>query len=483
MWMSRSGGVWEVGSPIGGRGRLRVYLGTAAGVGKTYAMLAEARSLAGSGVDVVVGLVETHDRGDTERMLDALEQVPRRQVGYRGSTFGELDVGAVLNRRPAAVVVDELAHTCVPGSRHEKRWEDVEELLDAGIDVITSMNVQHLDSLNDSVESLTGVLERETVPDAVVAAADRVEFIEVSPQLLRERIADTDVLGSGATADVALSGFFTPDRLTALRALALGWLGQHDLLDPVANPVADDTTAVRVRPERIVVALTGEPEGEHVLRRAGLIAAAIRAVLIGVYVHEPSGLAEAEPAWLAGQRQLLSELGGHYVELAGMIDVATAVLDFARTEDARQLVLGATRRSPVQELLHGSVINKAIRTAGSIEVSVIPPLRRVAHVSGAKALRRRRPGGSRSPPRAARQHGLWPWLGRWSSRSGWSRCGRRWALPGRCCVRCSAWSGLPCSAGYVPRYWPPACLSWLRTTFTRRPCTASRSRVWWIWSP
>jgi two-component system sensor histidine kinase KdpD len=167
-----------------------------------------------------------------------------------------------------------------------------------------------------------------------------------------------------------------------LRALALGWLGQHDLLDPVANPVADDTTSVRVRPERIVVALTGEPEGEHVLRRAAQIAAT-SAVLIGVYVHEPSGLTEAEPAWRGGQRKLLTELGGHYVELAG-IDVATTLLDFARTEDARQLVLGSTRRSRLQELLHGSVINKAIRTAGSIEISVIPPRRRVAHVSAAK---------------------------------------------------------------------------------------------------
>jgi two-component system sensor histidine kinase KdpD len=383
MWMNRGGGLWEVGSSMGGRGRLHVYLGAAAGVGKTYAMLVEARGLAGSRVDVVVGLVETHDRGDTEQMLDALEQVPRRQVGYRGSTFGELDVGAVLNRRPTAVVVDELAHTCVPGSRHEKRWEDVEEFLDAGIDVITSLNVQHLDSLNDSVESLTGFAEPETVPDAVVAAADRVELIDVSPQLLRERITNTDVLGSGATADVALSGFFTTDRLAALRALALGWLGQHDLLDPVGNPVADDTTSVPVRPERIVVALTGAPEGEHVLRRATQIAAATSAVLIGVYVHEPSGLTEAEPAWLGRQRQLLSELGGRYVELAG-IDVATTLLDFARTEDARQLVLGATRRSRLQELLHGSVINKAIRTAGSIEVSVIPPRRRVAHVGPAK---------------------------------------------------------------------------------------------------
>jgi two-component system, OmpR family, sensor histidine kinase KdpD len=382
MWMSRGGGVWEVGSGMGGRGRLHVYLGAAAGVGKTYAMLAEARSLAGSGVDIVIGLVETHDRANTEQLLDALERVPLRQVGYRGSTFGELDVGAVLNRRPTAVVVDELAHTCVPGSRHENRWEDVEELLDAGIDVITSLNVQHLDSLTDSVESLIGVAERETVPDAVVAAADRVELIDVSPQRLRERIATTDLLGSGA-ADVALSGFFTADRLAALRALALGWRGQHDLLSPVASPALDDTTTVPVRPERIVVALTGEPEGEHVLRRATQIAAATAAVLIGVYVHEPSGLTDAEPAWLAGQRKLLSELGGHYVELAG-IDVATALLDFARTEDARQLVLGATRRSRLQELLHGSVINKAIRTAGSIEVYVIPPRRRGAHVSAAK---------------------------------------------------------------------------------------------------
>jgi len=381
--MSRGGGVWEVGSAMDGRGRLHVYLGAAAGVGKTYAMLAEARSLAGSGVDIVVGLVETHGRANTEQLLDALERVPLRQVGYRGSTFGELDVDAVLNRRPTAVVVDELAHTCVPGSRHENRWEDVEELLDAGIDVITSLNVQHLDSLNDSVESLTGVAERETVPDAVVAAADRVELIDVSPQRLRERIATTDVLGSGA-ADVALSGFFTVGRLAALRALALGWLGQHDLLSPVPSPVPDDTTSVRVRPERIVVALTGEPEGEHVLRRAALIAAAAAsAVLIGVYVHEPSGLTDAEPAWLGGQRQLLTELGGHYVELAG-IDVATTLLDFARTEDARQLVLGATRRSRPQELLHGSVINKAIRTAGPIEVYVIPPRRRALHVSAAK---------------------------------------------------------------------------------------------------
>jgi len=288
----------------------------------------------------------------------------------------------VLNRRPTAAVVDELALTCVPGSRHENRWEDVEELLDAGIDVITSLNVQHLDSLNDSVESLTGVAERETVPDAVVATADRVELIDVSPQRLRERIGTTDLLGSGA-ADVALSGFFTADRLAALRALALGWLGQHDLLSPVASPVPDDTTTVPVRPERIVVALTGEPEGEHVLRRATQIAAATAAVLIGVYVHEPSGLTDAEPAWLAGQRKLLTELGGHYVELGG-IDVATAVLDFARTEDARQLVLGATRRSRLQELLHGSVINKAIRTAGSIEVYAIPPRRRALHVSAAK---------------------------------------------------------------------------------------------------
>jgi two-component system sensor histidine kinase KdpD len=369
--IAMSGGMSAGSTSSASRGRLRVYLGVAPGVGKTYAMLAEAKRLAERGVDVVVGLVETHERADTETMLAALEQIPLAQTSHRGSIFDELDVDKVLARRPAVVLVDELAHTCVPGSRHEKRWEDVQELLTAGIDVITALNVQHIDSLNDAVEAVTGFAQHETVPDAVVAGADEIEFLDITPQQLRARIATTDVLRPGATPR-ALTGFYAAERLAALRELAMGWLQQRGHLG--AAPVALSRPSAAVASQRVVVALTGDPDGEHVLRRAAQIATPVGAELIGVHVREPTGLVGAEPAWLTGQRRLLGELGGHYTELAG-IDVAAAVLDFARNENAHQLVLGATRRSRRQELLHGSVINTAIRTAGPVEVHVIPARR------------------------------------------------------------------------------------------------------------
>lgn len=367
-----SGGTSAGSTSSARRGRLRVYLAVAPGAGKTYAMLAEAKRLAERGVDVVVGLVETHHRADTEAMLAALEQIPLAQTSHRGSVFAELDMDKVLVRRPAVVLVDELAHTCVPGSRHEKRWEDVQELLTAGIDVITALNVQHIDSLNDAVEAVTGIAQHETVPDAVVAGADEIEFLDITPQQLRARIADTDVLRPGA-APHALTGFYTAERLAALRELATGWLQQRGHLS-AAPQIAQSRAPVAVASQRVVVALTGDPEGEHVLRRAAQIATTVSGELIGVHVREPTGLVGAEPAWLTGQRRLLGELGGHYTELAG-VDVAAAVLDFARDENAHQLVLGATRRSRRQELLHGSVINKAIRTAGPVEVHVIPARR------------------------------------------------------------------------------------------------------------
>jgi two-component system, OmpR family, sensor histidine kinase KdpD len=215
------------------RGRLRVYLGIAPGAGKTYALLAEGRRLAEAGVDVVVGLAEAHGREDIEAMAAGLECVPQRQVSYRGTAFAELDVDALLARHPAVALVDELAHSSVPGSRHEKRWQDVTELLDAGIDVITAVNVQHLESLTDAVATITSVSQRETVPDAVVATAEHVEFVDVSPEQLRARIAQVRVLGQPASP--ALSGFYTAGHLAALRALALDWLGERGLLDAAAR--------------------------------------------------------------------------------------------------------------------------------------------------------------------------------------------------------------------------------------------------------
>ncbi len=371
------------------RGRLHVFLGAAPGAGKTFAMLAEGRRLADSGVDVAVGLAETHGRTDTESMLQALESVPPRQVDYHGTKFEELDVDALLDRHPAAALVDELAHRCMPGSRHEKRWEDVEELLDAGIDVVTSLNVQHLDGLNDEVEVITGVAQRETVPDAVVAAADRIEFVDITPERLRARIARADIMDT-ESAQTALGGFFTEDRIAALRRLGLGWLEEHHLLEPRQRAAMEHADRPTSSSERVVVALTGAPEAEHVLRRASRIASSTRGELLGVYVRVPSDTVEAEPPWLAGQRRLLRELGGRYTELAG-IDVATMVLDFARTEGARQLVLGATRRSRREELLHGSVINKAVRAAGPIEVHVIPAPQRPEHAEPARGSAPSRP--------------------------------------------------------------------------------------------
>src|SRR5271166_52395 len=289
-----SGGMSAGSTSSASRGRLRVYLAVAPGAGKTYAMLAEAKRLAERGVDVVVGLVETHHRADTEAMLAAAEQIPLAQTSHRGSVFAELDMDKVLARRPAVVLVDELAHTCVPGSRHEKRWEDVEELLGAGIDVITALNLQHIDSLTDAVEAVTGVAPHETVPDAVLAAADEIEFVDITPQQLRARIADTQILASGATAQ-ALTGFYTAERLAGLREIAMRWLQQRDHVGPAAQVALSRASAAVVSP-RVVVALTGAPEGQHVLRRAAQIATPIGAELIGVHVREPSGLVQAEPA-------------------------------------------------------------------------------------------------------------------------------------------------------------------------------------------
>ncbi|MCX4790606.1 MULTISPECIES: sensor histidine kinase [unclassified Streptomyces] len=350
------------------RGTLHLYLGIAPGVGKTYALLAEGRRLAESGVEVVVGLAELHDRKDTAAQLNGLEVVPPRCMPYRGTSFDEMDLPAILARHPQAVLVDELAHTNVPGSRHDRRWQDVEELLEAGIDVVSTLNVQHLESLNDAVEDITGTAVRETVPDEVAVAAGRVDLVDIGSDALRELMSRIYAPG---TADRALAGYFRPGNLAALRALAQQWLHDHSGDRATAPPAHDGGPGAAPPGERIIAALTGEPEGEHVLRRAAQFAADSHAQLIGVHVREPSGLAEPDPPWLEGQRRLLTELGGRYAQIAGT-DVAQAILDFAEAERSRNLVLGASRRTPGYELLHGSVISRAIHRAGPVELHVIP---------------------------------------------------------------------------------------------------------------
>jgi two-component system sensor histidine kinase KdpD len=352
------------------RGRLRIYLGAAPGVGKTYAMLNEGVRRHGRGTDVVVGYVESHGRPNTESQLRDLEVIPRKKVEYRGQTFEEMDVDAILARKPAVVLIDELAHTNVPGSRHAKRWQDIEELLDAGIDVISTVNIQHLESLNDVVQRITGIVQRETVPDAVVRQADQVELVDMAPEALRRRMAHGNIYAP-EKVDAALGNYFRVGNLAALRELALLWVadkveeGLHDYRERhgIAQPWETK--------ERVVVALTGSPQGERLIRRAARMAARSRAELVGVHINSSDGLSRPSGALLEKHRTLLTELGGRYEETTGN-DVPQALVDFARAENATQLVLGATRRSRAAELLHGSVINQVIRAAADgIDVHVI----------------------------------------------------------------------------------------------------------------
>jgi two-component system sensor histidine kinase KdpD len=346
-----------------------VYLGAAPGVGKTFAMLNEARRRRDRGTDVVVGFVETHGRVRTQEQIGDLEVIPRQLIEYRGSQFEEMDVDAILARNPQQVLVDELAHTNVPGSRHEKRWQDVEELLAAGIDVISTVNIQHLESVNDVVERITGVEQRETMPDEVVRRADQVELVDMSPEALRRRMAHGNIY-KPEKVDAALSNYFRPGNLAALRELALLWVA--DKVDESLQQYMEDhgITAAWETRERIVVALTGAPGGEHLIRRASRMATRSKGDLLGVHVRAGEGLAGPPPGALERHRRLLEDLGGTYYEVVGA-EAAASLVGFARNEHATQLVLGSSRRSRWSEITRGSVINRVVRESGDIDVHVI----------------------------------------------------------------------------------------------------------------
>jgi len=351
------------------RGALRIYLGAAPGVGKTFAMLGEGRRRSERGTDVVVGFVETHGRPRTAAQLGDLPVVRRRRIVHDGVTLEEMDLDAVLTRRPQVVLVDELAHTNVSGSHHAKRWEDVEELLAAGIDVISTLNISHLESLSDVCEAITGLAQRELVPDAVVRGADQIELVDMAPEALRRRLAHGNIYDP-ETLDVALANYFRVGNLAALRELSLLWTA--DRVDEALQRYRA-VHGVR-RPwetrERVLVALTGAPGGEALIRRAARMASRAKADLIGVHVRTEDGLRGPPTDELARHRELLEEFGGTYHELHSS-DVAGALVGLARAENATQLVLGATMRSRVSELVRGSVINEVIRQSGPIDVHVV----------------------------------------------------------------------------------------------------------------
>jgi len=353
------------------RGFLRIYLGAAAGVGKTFAMLGEGHRRAERGADVVVGYAEAHGRPHTEALLDGLEIIPRKRISYRGGTFEEMDLDAALDRHPQIALVDELAHTNVPGSRNEKRWQDVEEMLDHGIDVISTVNVQHLESLNDVVEKVTGVPQRETIPDAVVRAADQVELVDMTPEALRRRMAHGNIY-KPEKIDAALTNYFRTGNLTALRELALLWLADKVDEGLQAYRAAHNIQGTWEARERVVVALTGGPEGDTLIRRAARIAArSAGGDLLAVHVTRSDGLTGASPAALAGQRRLAESLGGTYHQVIGD-NIPDALLTFARAENATQLVLGASRRSWLSALLTGPGIgSRTIHGSGDIDVHIV----------------------------------------------------------------------------------------------------------------
>ena len=353
------------------RGRLRVLLGAAPGVGKTYAMLEEGARLSADGKDVVVAVVETHGRAATAALLHGLEILPRAEIEHRGVQLSEMDLRAVLERKPAVALVDELAHTNAPGSVNEKRWQDVEALLDAGINVISTVNVQHIESLSDVVEQITGAPQRETIPDQVLRGADQIEVVDLAPQALRDRLSEGNVYPA-ARIDAALSNYFRLGNLTALRELALLWLA--DEVDSALKAYRtehgiDNKWEAR---ERVVVALTGGPEGETLIRRGARIAArSAGGELLVVHISGQDGLSDAHPGALSSQRSLAEKLGGTYHQVVGE-DVPRALVDFAKASNATQLVIGVSRRSRVAAALTGPGIGATvIRESGVIDVHIV----------------------------------------------------------------------------------------------------------------
>lgn len=346
-------------------------LGAAPGVGKTYTMLEEGKRLLSEGKDVVVAVVETHGRAATTTMAEGIEVIPRMVVSHRGVTLTEMDLGAVLARKPDIALVDELAHTNAPGSEHEKRWQDVEVLLDAGITVMSTVNIQHIESLNDVVEQITGVPQRETIPDEVLRAADQIEVVDLAPQALRDRLADGRVYPA-ERIDAALSNYFRLGNLTALRELALLWLADEvdsALKNYRAAHGIDSKWEAR---ERVIVALTGGPEGETLIRRGARIAArSAGGELLAVHVTGQDGLRAAHPEALATQRALVDKLGGTYHQVIGD-DIPHSLVEFAKGANATQLVVGVSRRSRLLAALTGPGIGATIiRESGDIDVHIV----------------------------------------------------------------------------------------------------------------
>jgi len=355
------------------RARLRVYIGAAPGVGKTYQMLRDAHLLKERGLDVAVGFIETYGRAETEAQIGALEVVPRRRIRYRDVEMEDMDLDAVLARRPAVALVDELAHTNVPGSRHAKRYEDVLELLDAGIHVMTAVNIQHIETLNDAIARMTGIRVRETVPDTFLDRADEVINVDVTTEELRNRLKQGKVYRPDKV-EQALANFFQKGNLTALRELALRL---------VADEVSNQAASYRARkgmepaliPERVMVCMSSNADNPRVIRTGARIAGRLGAHWYAVYVETPrESVARIRPSdreALARNIALAETLGATVVRVRAA-KPAEGLIAFARREGVTHVVFGQSQRSRGQILLHGSVIDRFLADVPDATIQVVP---------------------------------------------------------------------------------------------------------------
>src|SRR5258706_9907690 len=353
------------------RGKLKVFFGAVAGVGKTYAMLEEGRKRAAEGLDVVVGYAEAHCRPETEGLLLGMEILPYKIVEYRDAKLKEFDLDAALARKPALVLVDELAHTNAPGLRHQKRWQDVTELLDAGIDVYTTVNVQHLESVNDVVQRITGVTVRETLPDSVLEQADEVELIDTAPDELLERLREGKIYSPEA-AERAVKHFFNKGNLIALREMALRKTAAQ--VDSQMDGFRRDH-AVRetwAATERILVSVGPSPLSVRVVRSARRLAAAIKAPWIAAYVETPNAasLSQLNQEPVAETLRLAQQLGAETLTISGT-SIAEALVSYARTRNVTKIVIGKPERPRWREWIRPSVVDDVIRQSWEIDVYVI----------------------------------------------------------------------------------------------------------------
>jgi two-component system, OmpR family, sensor histidine kinase KdpD len=352
------------------RGCHKIFLGYAPGVGKTYTMLAEARRRHARGEDVVIGFVEPHKRPETIALMEGLEVVPTKKIAYRGTTLEEMDTQAIIARRPEWVLVDELAHTNVPGAAHEKRWQSVEEILDAGVNVISTVNVQHFESLNDTVAQVTGVTVRETVPDRLLDEADEVELVDITPEALVNRLK-RGVIYAPEKVSQALANFFRKGNLVALRELALRRTADEvddDLTEFLQEHDVDKTWGVQ---ERVLVAVTPRPLGAKLVRRGYRLAHRMNGRFWVMHVRPPGLVLSAkEEQNLQELKSLTLELGGEFVEIVGA-DAAFEIIGFAVRNQVTYVVMGQSARSRMDEVVRGSIVNRIMRETRNVDIVVV----------------------------------------------------------------------------------------------------------------